>query len=87
VSTAATGFIRPQGTYAGGANLDYVLSNTRGTLLSHALVGADAVATGGWYAERPWIVPSGGATSLTYTTSAHAIAGYVHVFYLEVANR
>jgi len=82
------GFYGPGPTWTAGSTMkNYLSASTRGALLAAYTLGADAANDPGSFAAKPHLVLSGNATSLTYSTSAHAVAGYVHVMYLEVGNR
>lgn len=92
ISTA--GFLRPQAATAtfSSANCTartYYNTNTRGTLLADFQTGSCTGGNGhtGLYREFPYSVTSGGAKTLSYQTSPLAAAGYVHIFYIEGANR
>lgn len=78
VSAATAGFIRPGVTHTNGTTTDFVSAVTRGTLLATFLVGSDAAASPGFYAEKSHR-GDGVAKSLVHNTSNHAIAGYVHI--------
>ena len=83
VSCATAGFYRGQAALDGGAA--YFASNTRGVLMSAFVQGTNADDRG-LYIEKPHLVQGTNAKSVSYTTSNHTVAGYIHIFYVELGN-
>lgn len=86
VSCAAATLVRPESAITVGVTETYYSANTRGAyLIEGYLAGTNAVEDTGIYCEKPYMSPSGGTKSVSYETSAHAIAGNIHVFYIDLA--
>lgn len=86
VSCATATLVRPEAAITIGGTETYYSANTRGAyLIEGYLAGTNTVEDTGIYCEKPYMSPSGGTKSVSYTTSAHAVAGNIHVFYIDLA--
>ena len=86
VSCAAATLVRPEAAITVGATETYYSANTRGAyLIEGYLAGTNAVEDTGIYCETPYMSPSGGTKSVSYTPSADIIAGNIHILYTDLS--
>lgn len=86
---SATGIVRPQATVTTGLNETYYSANTRGVFLSSFLVGTDAASDFGVYTEKPHVIGSVTAKSITWTPGSANFAELVAdlvIVYDEIRN-
>jgi len=87
LNTGAEGFTADTGVITGGTTLDYYAVANYGTLLTTAITGGDAVATGGGNSRKPHFVNTAGTDDdLYYTESAggDTAAGYIHYMFIRL---
>jgi hypothetical protein len=92
-SSASPGFFRASGSRYGSAGNWYIGSFTRGSYLVTASTGysSGSAHIPSFMVDNFYVVPRGGPKSITYTVGTLAgvttLAGYVHLFFIEVGNR
>lgn len=85
-SVANSGFVALHPTISNGTNIDFTGATTVGVLLTSAVTGSDAVATGGGFQSKLYRT-DGTAKSISYTGSAGSdtAAGYVYLGWRRLA--
>jgi hypothetical protein len=84
VSCASTGLVLPAAVLTAGNTVSSWTSSTYGALLQDLVTAVTTSGLTGTFNRKNYAADANTAKSISYSTSAHAIAGNIHIFYILI---